>query len=194
MRRGPLGNWPSGTRGEARISALWREQGTAATARHVAVARAGYDETGCRCESGKVAVLLGGAFPAPEPLLAHYGYLLRRLSLKTNVPPMLDPATWAGLAAALSNLVQALPESWRPLVAKLYEVLHGAYLRAGARYGDTPDGMLRWYREVLAAWAEQQRLQASSSAAPDMRRQAAPAATGQTQAPGTERKGASLGG
>jgi hypothetical protein len=54
------------------------------------------------------------------------------------------------LVQALTDFVQAALAALKPVLQRIYDACHATYLAAGAPYGDTPDGMVRWYREALA--------------------------------------------
>lgn len=49
------------------------------------------------------------------------------------------------IAEVLRPVVEALMEFCR----KAYEAIHAEYVRRGAIYGDTNDGMLRWLEEIV---------------------------------------------
>ncbi len=51
------------------------------------------------------------------------------------------------LAASLWKQIAAWREEIMPALQSVYDTIHASYLAAGAPYGDTHEGMLRWIEE-----------------------------------------------
>ena len=49
---------------------------------------------------------------------------------------------------SFTHAVYQLAEQLMPVVQQMYDALHDKYLEAGAPYGDTQDGLLRWMDEL----------------------------------------------
>jgi hypothetical protein len=72
-----------------------------------------------------------------------------------------DPKALEELGKVYQEAGQNIVESWQAMMkqlapsvstfidamGKMYEALHSEYIAAGAIYGDTHEGMMRWIRE-----------------------------------------------
>lgn len=47
-----------------------------------------------------------------------------------------------------SAVIMQIAEQLLPIIQQIYNALHDKYLEAGAPYGDTQEGLLRWMDEI----------------------------------------------
>lgn len=72
-------------------------------------------------------------------------------------PPVDIRQAWNDLVKSFATFAQIVLEAFKPVLVGMYDAFHAPYLAAGAPYGDTPEGMTRWYREAMAIAAEKER-------------------------------------
>jgi hypothetical protein len=56
--------------------------------------------------------------------------------------------TFSALGATIAAAFQPFFEQMQPILQKIHDYYHNAYLEAGACYGDTPAGFERWLKEI----------------------------------------------